>query len=837
MRRLLPFPASPTITGPQRARALRTICVATTAIAAGVLTVAALFQPELWRRTIEAILLIVAITGPALLFSRGGRTRLASWWLLTGLIAIITVLALDAGGITAPGINAYLLFVLIAGILLGELAAVGVALACGALSLGLVVAENLGVLPQQTVMHSSLTRWMILGVLATVVVVLLRLNSRTIGEALARARTELDDRREAERRLVFALDAGAIGVWERDVGDDIVYADERSFAIFGLPATPDHRQQLAVWLRHVHPDDLARIDEGFAELGKGVPSVRVGYRIVRPDGAQRSVEIAMTVVPASGGRPARYAGVLMDVTDRVVAEQEQRRLLADLAERVKELRLLHTAARLLQPDRPYERRVLGDLVAMIPVAWLHPSSCVARIRHGGLEAASPGWQASRWVMTETFTTRRGTGSIEVAYLEEHAEADDGPFLKEERALLASLAEMLEAYISNDEATRDRGELEHQLRQSQKMEALGTLVGGIAHDFNNLLTAIGANAHLAREDTAPDSHARQSIEEIEKAYLRAKALVKRILLFSQRVDAELEPVQLATVVEEATRLLRSSFPSMIRFKSEYGPDLPTVLADASQVHQIVMNLGTNAAHAMLARGGELTIGLERHAVTEAMAGAGLTAGQYLRLTVSDTGTGMSPEILDRLYEPFFTTKGSRGTGLGLAVVHGIVRDHGAQITVESEVGVGTRFSVYFPEIASLPAPREATPVVTIPGAGQHIMYVDDEESLVFVMSRTLERMGYQCTGFTDADAAIHAFRSNPGGFDAVITDFAMPEMTGVELAEILTRIRPDVPVVLATGYGQLDPDDHAAVRLSARLHKPMSVETLSHTLARMLRPAA
>jgi signal transduction histidine kinase len=398
-------------------------------------------------------------------------------------------------------------------------------------------------------------------------------------------------------------------------------------------------------------------------------------------------------------------GAMKRALDRAEAELGERReversrelALFSLSERVKELRLLHAASRLLQGDRPLDRALCAELVAMMPQAWQHPACCEARITFGDIDERTPGWRDTPWQLSAAFSTISGSGVVAVAYTENPARAGEEVFLDEERDLITSLAEMVSSAIDRAHVERRRRTLEQQLRQSQKMEALGTMAGGVAHDFNNILTAIGGNASMAREDLQPGHPATESIVEIQQAHARAVDLVRRILTFSRKQDSHKTSVNLAPVIDEAVKLLRVSLPKHISITTEYAADLPAVLADSTQVHQIVMNLGTNASHAMKAGRGSLSITL--NGVTfrdrDEMPAVELRPGGYLRLDIADTGSGIPPEIVERLFEPFFTTKGDAGTGLGLSVVFGIVREHGGAITVQTAVGEGTTFSVYLP----------------------------------------------------------------------------------------------------------------------------------------------
>ncbi|HKP61692.1 MAG TPA: response regulator [Polyangiales bacterium] len=393
----------------------------------------------------------------------------------------------------------------------------------------------------------------------------------------------------------------------------------------------------------------------------------------------------------------------------------------------------------------------------------------------------------------------------------------------------------------DQDITERKVLEERLRQSQRMEAIGQLAGGIAHDFNNILAAIIGNAELARLDLKPEHPAFTSLVEILRAGQRAKELTQRILTFSRPSTYRLKPIQLQPVLQEAERLLRATLPAGIDLAFITPAEVPAVRADASQIHQVVLNLVTNAWHAMENRPGRIETQLEACRVdsSESRTHPDLPAGAYVRLTVRDTGVGMDESTLEHVFEPFFTTKApGHGAGLGLSVVHGIVRGHGGAIFASSQLGRGTTFEVYFPacEEGTKVSSTELTPPRDVCGRGEHILYIDDEESLVYLAVRFLERGGYRVDGFTRGQEALKAFRAEPRSYDVVITDNNMPGMSGMELAQQLMRIRPDAPVALTSGY--LRPSEiQAAHALGIRevIPKPYLVEELGPLVQRMLSP--
>jgi len=384
----------------------------------------------------------------------------------------------------------------------------------------------------------------------------------------------------------------------------------------------------------------------------------------------------------------------------------------------------------------------------------------------------------------------------------------------------------------------RRELEEQFRQSQKMEAIGALAGGIAHDFNNVLSAINGNAELALQDVGAEHAAQQSIREILKAGSRAKNLVQQILTFTRAQQPQRVVLSLAPVVEETAGFLRVALPSTAELVVSLAPDVPNVLANATQVQQVLLNILTNAWHALGAERGSIEVTLRRVVLGEdaARLDAELHAGVYARLSVRDTGRGMDDATRARIFEPFFTTKSQlQGTGLGLAVAHGIVDGHEGAIVVTSAVGAGSTFDIYFPAasgaLAELPA---AQPAMLPQGGGQRLLYLDDEEALVMLTTRIFERSGYIVSGFTNSVDALDAFRAAPLRFDLAVTDFNMPGASGLDVAAELMKIRPDMSVVLTSGYVTDELRDQAArVGIRKVIYKPNTVKELCDAVQQVL----
>ena len=385
----------------------------------------------------------------------------------------------------------------------------------------------------------------------------------------------------------------------------------------------------------------------------------------------------------------------------------------------------------------------------------------------------------------------------------------------------------------------RNTLEAQLRESQKMQAVGTMAGGIAHDFNNIISAILGNVELAKQDAGHGSPALVSLGEIDKAARRARDLVRQILTFSRNESPKRTPIHLADVVQETVHLLKVTLPPCVEMQVIISPDTPPVLADATQVEQALLNLCTNAIHAIGSNKGNVCIELGHSLPPEQTPNerrSGLR-GRHVRLSVRDTGSGIDADTLQRIFEPFFTTKPvGQGTGLGLAVVHGIMRTHLGTVDVQSTIDAGSLFTLYFPVADALmvPAVQDVPVRHSVQGQGQRVMYVDDDEALVFLVRRVLKRKGFEVTTFTDPRLAVEALRKEPMGFDLLVTDYNMPGYSGVELLREARLIRPNLPVALASGY--ITPEiEQGALQAGARalIHKPNDVDELCETVQHLL----
>jgi signal transduction histidine kinase/ActR/RegA family two-component response regulator len=384
--------------------------------------------------------------------------------------------------------------------------------------------------------------------------------------------------------------------------------------------------------------------------------------------------------------------------------------------------------------------------------------------------------------------------------------------------------------------RERVDLEKRLFQFQKMETIGTLAGGIAHDFNNILTPILGYTDMAREELPEESNLRFDIEQINNAALRGKDLVQQILTFSREVSFEKKPIQLQPIVAEALNLLKASFPSSVQIKQYLDPGIGTVLADPTHIHQIVMNLCTNANHAMMITGGILEVKLDAVRVDQKSAEKipNLKNGDYIRLRISDTGYGMDIKTQERIFEPFFTRKevGS-GSGLGLSVVHGIINNYGGAIVVDSTPGEGTTFTIYLPKYGADPLVDNKSEKKPVKG-DEYILFVDDEPEIIFMGKKMLENLGYRVTIKSDSISALEEFKNYPMKYSLLVTDQNMPDIPGTVLASRMKEIYPGLKVIIITGYADnLSEEILARFGISEVILKPMRLDEFSKTIRRVL----
>jgi two-component system cell cycle sensor histidine kinase/response regulator CckA len=524
------------------------------------------------------------------------------------------------------------------------------------------------------------------------------------------------------------------------------------------------------------------------------------------DGTLFPVEISAQGATIGGRR--LLVSVIRDISRRKETEEELEKHRNHL-----ELLVAERTTKLMQSEEKYRDLVDNALVGVYQMslkgdifycndALLHMLGFekMEEVMSAGLSAIFRNLEDRRIVRN----TLRGSGTID------HYETEF--FTKNRQPVCAILSATLKGNIVSgmvlDISERKRAEeerinLEIQLRRTQKMEAIGTLAGGIAHDFNNILSGILGFTEMALEDLSPDNPVYRYLEHVMKGACRGRDLVKQILTFSRLNEQEQKPLLLSAIIDEALGLLRPALPATISIKKHLLAEHNMILADSVQMHQVVMNLCTNAAHAMRERGGTLGLSIVDIDLSDEELGfcTGLKPGVYAKLSVTDTGCGMTPEVLEEIFDPFFTTKGpGEGTGLGLSVVHGIVKGHGGHVTVSSVPGKGSTFHVYLPAVETVLSAETAIQTAIQRGE-ERILFVDDEEMLVELNFQRLSGLGYQVVTSTSSMDALKLFEAEPDGFDLVITDYTMPAMTGIDLAKKLLAIKPGIPVILVSGLNE------------------------------------
>jgi PAS domain S-box-containing protein len=665
-----------------------------------------------------------------------------------------------------------------------------------------------------------------------------------------RKKTEAASRESEERFRQIAESIDEVFWITSPDKNQMVYVSPAYEKIWGRPCDELYGNP-RTWLAAIHVDDRDRVIHA-ALTKQAAGAYDEEYRILRPDGGERWIRDRAFPLRDESGEIYRIVGLAEDITDRKVVESEIRALSEQLEARVVERTVqLRDANEALRKADSRQRALLNaipDVVfrihrdgTFLDFSAPHGDTFLSPDRIIGANLMTAAIPVDVRSALKSAIDRAIDGGTVVPL--DYALPSGGSLRQFEARIVRSGADEVVATIRDiterKTAETHRQRLEQQLRQSQKMEAIGTLAGGIAHDFNNILTAILGYAELMRGQVAGQPALEERISEIGKAGARAKDLVTQILTFSRRREQTHMPISLGPPIEEALKLLRAAIPASIEIDAEVDPGLPPVSADATQIHQVVMNLCGNASAAMAGRPGRLRVRCSETELDPAAAGdLGVRPGRFVRLTVEDTGCGMPPEVLDRIFDPFFTTKGpGEGTGLGLSVVHGIVKAHDGAIHVESRVGEGTSFRIYFPAVSERAIARPRARTEPHEGQGQHVLCVDDEPALVELLREQMVSLGYRVSAHVSPLSALSDFLTHPLDFDLLLTDLTMPGMSGVDLAERILKVRPDLPVLIATGYGNVMTEERAReLGLRPLLYKPFTLSVLGDALADALASA-
>jgi PAS domain S-box-containing protein len=621
--------------------------------------------------------------------------------------------------------------------------------------------------------------------------------------------------RESNRRFHETLENIELIAMTLDTNGTVTFCNE-----FLLRLTGWKREEVIghSWFDTFLPDSAATAKAlflGTVDIGTTPPHRQDAIKT--KTGEMREIVWNSTMLRDGAGHIVGTANIGQDVTERSRAEAALRESEVQFRQVVENIRevfwMVDTEHNQLLYVSPNYEAVWGRTCVSLhadPDTWLesiHPEDR-ERVRQAAIT------KQTRGDYDETYRITRPDGAVR--------------WIRDRAFPIRDRAGAVHRIVGTAEDITEYRTLEEQFRQAQKMEAIGTLAGGVAHDFNNMLAAINGYAELAQMSLKDNPAVREHLGAVLQAASRATDLVRQILAFSRQHQPQRRPIQLRPVVAESLKLLRAAMPSTIEFDTTLA-DAPTVLADGTQIHQVLMNLGTNAWHAMNDRTGRLQVKLEQCVVDAALAAVQprLRPGIYARVSVSDTGCGMDQATRRRIFEPFFTTKPpGEGTGLGLAVVHGIMDNHDGAITVHSQPGAGTEFRLYFPAHAGEEAALAAEEGPVPRGHGERVLFVDDEELLVRLAQTTLAGLGYEVEVATHPEAALAMLRADPQRFALVLTDQTMPGMTGLLLASQVRQIRPGLPIILMTGYSaSLTSERVEAAGVCQLLFKPTSIASL------------
>ena len=628
--------------------------------------------------------------------------------------------------------------------------------------------------------------------------------------------------KENQKRLVSAQRIAKVGDWSWDLETNELIWSEETFRIFGQnPET--FETSVEAFEEAIHPDDyhdfIAKRDFALSNN----KDIDIEHRIVLPGGSIRYVHEITTTIKNSQGEVIKALGTVQDISERKLFDIE----LANTKEMFETMfntipdgvvitntnRKIQLANKGMETTFGYKpEEIIGKETKFLYAAQDKFEQTGKNVF--GKDAKNPG---------DLYITR---------YIDKNGREFSG------ETFGAKLYDEHIRWIGNLGIMRDiteREQAEFRIQQAQKMESIGNLAGGIAHDFNNILFPIVGLAEMLAEDLPSDSPEKENAKEILIAGRRGVELVQQILAFSRQHEHKLSPTRLQFVIKEVLKLTRSTIPTNIEIKKFLQPDCGLILADSTQIHQIGMNLITNAYHAVQDNKGTINVEVKEIEIKKTTNNTSLPPGKYATLTVTDNGVGIPNEILDKIFEPYFTTKKQgKGTGLGLSVVYGIVKKHNGEIKVMSEPGKGTSILIYLPVMISSVSKNAAESTSLLPTGTEHILLVDDELPITKLEKQLLERLGYKIDPHTSSPDALDAFRKNPDKYDLIISDMSMPQMTGKDLAEELLKIRPDIRIIICTGFSERFNEEQAhAMGIRGFLMKPVVMADLAKEVRRVL----
>jgi PAS domain S-box-containing protein len=636
--------------------------------------------------------------------------------------------------------------------------------------------------------------------------------------------------RESEKKYRTILDNIEDGYFEVDLKGNFTFFNDALRRLIGYSATAMAGMNNREYMDEENAKKVFQTFNRVYETGK--PTKGFDWEITKVDGSKGHVDASVSLITDPGGNPIGFRGIARDVT----GQKQSQRALQESEAKYRQL-VNHAPAGIYEVDFlegkfvnvndlicEYTGYTRQELLGMSALDILTEDS-----QKKFIDRLDKIFKGQKVPSSVEFKIRAKSGREFCVLINSNIiyAADGKP--KGATAVVHDITEQ-------KQAEEEKKNLEYQLQQAQKMEAIGTLAGGIAHDFNNILSVIIGYTELILMSGDVAGEVRQNLKEIFSASKHARDMVKQILAFSRQNKQERKPIQVAHIVKEVIKMLRASLPATISIQHHIEKDTGIIEADPTQIHQVLMNLCTNAAHAIHEKDGVLEIHLGNIDLDQKAAAdiPGLKTGSYLKLSVKDSGDGIHPRVQQQIFNPYFTTKEKgEGTGLGLAVVQGIVKSNNGAVTVESEVGKGAAFHVYLPTIKRKLTPEDeiSTP---LPMGCEHILLVDDEQPLVEIGRQMLERLGYSVAARTSSIEALELFKADPNRFDLVITDIVMPNLTGDKLAKKIINIRNDIPVVLCTGYSEKFTRRNASeMGIQTFLMKPLVMRDLANTVRQAL----
>ena len=631
--------------------------------------------------------------------------------------------------------------------------------------------------------------------------------------------------RESQAQLSNAMEIAKLGYWEYDVADDLFIFNDHFYDIFRTSAKKvgGYTMSSAQYAEQfVHSDDRAVVGR---ETRKAIETTdphfnsQLEHRIIYADGETGYISVRFFIVKDEKGRTIKTYGANQGITERKRTEEERLRLIAAIEHTNECITISDKDQYFIFVNSAFERTTgysKKEVIGRTPDFLFSPDEGIKIIE--GIDK-------------QLMRNKVYTNQLNIICKDDTKRIHEITF-----SPVFDKTGVVNGTITVGRDITEKVIMEQRLREAQKMEAIGTLAGGIAHDFNNILSSVIGFTELSMDSVSKETQLYSDLEKVFRAGHRAKDLVNQILTFSRERERERKPIKISPIIKETLKLLRASLPTTIDIKQNIEPEIGAVLGDQTQIHQIIMNLCTNAGQAMSEKGGILEVNLVSMDTDSDFASKhpGIIPGHYLKLTVCDTGNGIEPDVLERIFDPYFTTKEKTGgTGLGLATVHGIVTSYGGAITVYSEPGKGTAFNVYFP-VTTEEKVLETDITESLPTGTERILFVDDEPDIVDVGKRMLEKLGYEVTTRTSSIEALELFRQKPDHFKLIITDMTMPKMTGIELAEELINIRPNIPIIICTGFSEKITKENAKDKgIRAYIMKPLLKIELAKVVRQVL----